>query len=577
MKIIACFLLVSALFGVSGHAARAAEERIDSFVAEIYIRSDASVDVVETIRYDFGDAERHGINRYIPVRYEARGGNFSVRMSDINVTDGQGKAYEFTVSDSGRGKEIRIGSEDVLVSGVKTYVISYRMERIMNYLDTHDELYWNVTGNGFPVPIAIASARVYYPADLKREEAGIVCYAGMLGSKAPCASAGHFSEKAGDAVSGADFIARNLSAGEGLTVAASMPKGAVYQPTREEALRNALLDNLVLFVPFFVLIAASYVWRMRGKDPRGRETIIAEFDVPEKVTPAEAGTIIDEGCGGKELTAEIIQLAVKGYLRIRREEKKALLVKSVDYTFEKLKDAGDDLREHEKIILSGIFGGKDKAELSDLKETFYEKYASFAKEVYGSVSKKGYFVGNPSEVRVRYFALYFGVLVVVFALVLAATGSAPGAYAVLSFIVSLAIAGVFSYHMPQKTKEGVLLRERVLGLKEYLSVAEKDRLEFHNAPEKDPETFEKLLPYAIVLGVEKEWARQFEGILRASPSWYQDPRGMDNFTALYLVDSLDGFGSDFRASAATAASGASGMGGGGFSGGGFGGGGGGSW
>ncbi len=574
--VISSFAVVLILWGGTG-VALAAEERIDSFDAEIRIRADASVDITENIRYDFGNQEKHGIYRYIPVRYVARGGNFSVRMRDIKVADENGVAYEFAVADSGNNKEIKIGSADVLVSGVKTYIISYRMERVINYFDTYDELYWNVTGNGFVVPIGKASARVYYPEDLKKEEAVIVCYAGGIGSQTACALAEYFPGGADGFASGADFIARNLSAGEGLTFVAGMPKGTVYQPTRAEILRNALSDNLVLFIPLFMLIAAFYVWSTQGRDPKGRETIIAEFDVPDQVTPAEAGTIVDENCGQKQLTAEIIELAVKGYLRIRREEKKVLIIKSVDYTFEKLKEAGDDLSKHEKIILSGIFGEKDKVELSDLKTTFYEKYNNFTKEVYGSVSKKGYFVGNPSEARVKYFALYFGVLVVVFALVLAVTGSEPGAYAALSFIVSLGIAGVFSYYMPQKTKEGVLLREKVLGLKEYLSVAEKDRLKFHNAPEKDPEQFEKMLPYAIVLGVEKEWARQFEGILRTNPSWYQDSRGFDNFTALYFVNSLDSFSSDFRASAATAASGSSGMGGGGFSGGGFGGGGGGSW
>jgi uncharacterized membrane protein YgcG len=190
---------------------------------------------------------------------------------------------------------------------------------------------------------------------------------------------------------------------------------------------------------------------------------------------------------------------------------------------------------------------------------------------------KGYFAGNPQTTQAKYFALYFVFLFIAFILILVLTGSTPGGYAVLSFIASLGIAGVFAYYMPRKTKEGVLLREKILGLREYLSVAEKGRLKFHNAPEKNPSEFEKLLPYAIVLGVEKDWARQFEGILRANPSWYEDPRGLDNFTALYFVSSLGDFSSDFRATAATAASGSSGMGGGGFSGGGFGGGGGGSW
>jgi len=573
------FLAATSVFGGGTGMAFAAQEQIDSFDAEIRINADASVDITETIRYDFGSSEKHGIYRYVPVRYAARGGNFSVRMEDITVKDENGAACEFEVADSGGDKEIKIGSADTLVSGAKTYIIGYRMERVINYFDDHDEFYWNVTGNGFKVPIVSASATVYYPKELEKTGTDIACYAGALGSSAACSSAQYLSMGESNIVSGVSFAAQRLSSGEGLTVIVGMPKGVVYQPTRAEILRDALFDNLVLFVPFLTLIAVYCIWRKKGKDPQGRGTIIAEFDVPDRVTPAEAGTMADENCDQKELTAEIIELAVKGYLRIRREEKKMLLIKSTDYGFERLKEADENLSAHEKIILSGIFGKKKTAKLSDLKMTFYQKYADFTKEVYASVFRKGYFVGNPQTVQLRYFALYFGSLVVVFAFILAATGSAPGAYAALSFIASLAIAGVFAYFMPQKTKEGVLLREKILGLKEYLSVAEKDRLKFHNAPEKDPQEFERLLPYAIVLGVEKDWARQFEGIYNASPSWYQDPRGVDNFTALYFVNSLSDFRSDFSAgvTAPAATSGSSGLSGGGFSGGGFGGGGGGSW
>lgn len=569
IAVLACFLL-------SPVGAARAEEKIDSFDVEMRIRADASVEITESIRYDFGGGEKHGIYRYIPVRYAARGGNYSTRMREINVTDENGKAYAFTVADSGDNKEIRIGRADEFVSGVRTYVLHYRMEGVINYFDTYDEFYWNVTGNGFLVPVGKASATVRYPRDLGQEEASLACYVGGYGSQAACASTQYLPSGGEGRAAGASFTAQDLLPQQGLTVVVGMPKGMVSPPTRTEILRNTLSDNLILLLPFLTFLLAYYVWRKRGKDPAGRGTIVTEFDVPEQVTPAEAGTIADENCGQKELTAEIIQLGVKGYLRIKREEKKVLLIESVDYIFERLRAADESLSEHEKTVLSGIFGQKDRAALSEFKTTFYPTYRAFTKEVYGAVSRKGYFAGNPQATQTKYFALYFVFLVLAFVLIMVLTGSTPGGYAALSFIVSLAVAGVFAYHMPRKTKTGVLLREKILGLKEYLRVAEKDRLKFHNAPEKSPEQFEKLLPYAIVLGVEKDWARQFEGILHANPSWYDDPRGLNDFTALYFVSNLGDFSNDFRIAAA-AASGSSGMGGGGFSGGGFGGGGGGSW
>jgi uncharacterized membrane protein len=149
----------------------------------------------------------------------------------------------------------------------------------------------------------------------------------------------------------------------------------------------------------------------------------------------------------------------------------------------------------------------------------------------------------------------------------------------VSAIISAIIVFVFGFLMPARTHKGVLAKEYILGLKEYLMVAEKDRIKFHNAPEKNPKQFEKLLPYAMVLGVEKEWAEQFKDIYIQNPSWYNDPSGA-NFNSLVLLSSLNSFSSSTNSVLTSVPSSASGGGsgfGGGGGGGGFGGGGGGSW
>jgi uncharacterized membrane protein len=127
--------------------------------------------------------------------------------------------------------------------------------------------------------------------------------------------------------------------------------------------------------------------------------------------------------------------------------------------------------------------------------------------------------------------------------------------------------------MPAKTGQGVLVHEKIEGFRRYLSVAEKDRLEFHNAPEKTPELFDRFLPYAIALGVEDKWAEQFKDLELPERDWYTGSPGTA-FTAAALVSDLSSFTGDVSAAAAPKSSGSSG---GGFSGGGFGGGGGGSW
>ena len=135
-----------------GNPVFAATERIDNFDVTIKMNADASIDVTEQIDYNFGSLQKHGIYRDIPVKYQARGGSYSLRISDISVADEMGAAYDFGVSDKGSEKEIKIGNADALVTGSKVYIIRYKIKRAINYFDDHDELYWNATGNEWTVP-----------------------------------------------------------------------------------------------------------------------------------------------------------------------------------------------------------------------------------------------------------------------------------------------------------------------------------------------------------------------------------------------------------------------------------------
>ena len=558
----------------------AAEERIWRFDVDIRINQDASVEFTEKIDYDFGDSEKHGISRNIPLKYEARGGNYNLRMRNVSVADEKGVPYNFQVSWDGGDKVIRIGDEDRTITGRHIYVIRYKIERSINYFSDHDELYWNATGNDWKVPILEAGVNVFFPVEIEKEEAAIRCFSGYSSSKEPCEARGPMEEEG--KVLGAVFEDGDMLAGEGLTVVAGLPKGILYEPSVFESSLRTLEDNLILFMPLLVFAILFLFWRRRGRDPRGRGTIIAEFDAPKGMMPAEIGTIIDENCGEKEIAAEIINLAVKGYIRIERKEKKAMFAKSSDYVFFKLKDGADLENDYEKNLFDGIFKDKDKEEsrLSELKNSFYEDYKKVQGKVYEAVADKGYFILNPQNERIKYSAIFLLGAVTAFFLVVSAFDIPFEIYSLASLGISCIIAASFAFVMPRRTSEGVAMREHILGLKRYLSVAEKDRLEFLNAPEKNPERFEKLLPYAIALGVEKEWAKQFQDIYKTNPSWYSDPQAAGVFNSIYFVNSLGSFRSNFSsaAMASPAASGSSGLsGGGGFSGGGFGGGGGGSW
>ncbi len=550
-----------------------AQEAIDDFEVTININSDASLIVTEKIEYNFNKEQKHGIYRDIPVKYKARGGNYNLRLFDITVTDSAGYPYQYEVIKKGKYRRIKVGDPNILVSGSKTYVIAYKIKRAINYFSDYDELYWNVTGNEWPVAISQSKATVILPQSVNAEEIKADCFSGLTGNSNHCVS-DRYVYSGQNMVNKLVFIDDRLEAGEGLTVVVGFFKGIVAKPSFFNLAWETFRDNWVLAVPAITLLILFYLWHTRGRDPEGRGTIIAQFTAPDNLTPAEIGTIIDEKAHRRDISAEIINLAIKGYIKIKRIEEKGIL-KSDDYELHKLNE-GDDLKnEFERELFNALFSSDKKVvKLSDLKNKFYKDLEKIKKEIYRSTVTKEYFVKNPNKVR----GVYFGIGIV--ALVLSwFSGPVYSWFGVISLAISGLLIIIFSFFMPKKTKQGVLAKEHILGLKQYLTVAEKDRIKFHNAPEKNPDHFEKLLPYAMVLGVEQDWAKQFEGIYNKQPSWYNDSGGAP-FSALVLSNSLNGFQSKANSALASrpssASSGGSGFSG-GFSGGGFGGGGGGSW
>lgn len=570
-----------------------AAEKIDSYHVEININKDSSIDISERISYDFGAASRHGIYRNIPVKYQARGGNFNLRLSAVSVHDGLGNAYNFTKSRQGENIQIKVGDADQYVTGRKTYVIEYKVKRALNFFATHDELYWNAIGTEWSVDIAKPTVNVFLPGNVQAEAVQKECFTGASGSAEKCADMGYDAK-----TQELTFRANTLQPTEGMTVVAGIPKGIVKKPMAAVLALDILFDNLILILPIGLFLLFYYLWYTKGRDPEGRKVIVAQFGPPDKLTPGEVGTIIDEKTHGKDISAEIINLAIKGYLKIRKIEAAGVFDKE-DYLFEKLKHEDDLENRFEKKLMQGLFrgdlghisttGGKrteienltetaKTMKLSEIQKDFYKEAEDVEMSIYKSVHDKGYFSSNPQKTRKLYIGL--GIFIIGSLLYLADfIGLFFGVIGIVSVVLSGIIVIFFGLIMPAKTLKGVQAKEHALGLKRYLSVAEKDRIKFHNAPEKNPAHFEKLLPYAMVLGVEREWAKQFEGIYNGQPGWYNDPTGA-GFNSLILVNSLGNFSSIAHAALTSSPSAASG-GGSGFSGGGvgggFGGGGGGSW
>jgi uncharacterized membrane protein len=543
-------------------------ERITSFGGEVKINSDSTVDVRETLNYDFGGAEKHGIFRFIPIKYKARGGNFNLRISNINVNDENGNPYNYAISYSGNDIEIKIGDANKLVSGAKTYIISYTIRRAINYFSDHDELYWNFTGNKWEIPIENATLKVSLPVEAK-DNLQYKCYQGAYGNNAECSASANgniISYQSGG----------TISPPEGMTIVAGWPKGITAKPSMWQNILDVAKDNWTLFVPIIVFILMYRHWNKKGRDPKGRRTIIAQYEPPDKLVPAEVGTLIDGSADNKDVSATIIDLAVKKFLKIKRTEEKGFLGKNIEYTFIRLKDE-DPEKDFEKTVIRGLFsGGTKETKLSDLKNKFYKDLNTAKGQLYKGITEKGYYVSNPNTTRILWMTL--GIFATIGLIALFA--NFQGAFGFIAGFVSGVIILVFGWLMPAVTMKGARIKEDILGFKDFLSVTETDRLKFHNAPEKNPQMFEKFLPYAMVFGVEKEWSKQFEGIYNQQPDWYEDSSGR-MFSALILADIVSDFNSSAMSTIASqpsqAAGGGSGFGGGGFSGGGFGGGGGGSW
>lgn len=565
-----------------------AEEKIDLNQIEITINQDSSINVTETILYDFDGLEKHGIYRDIPFKYQNNTfGNFNIKISDISVIDEKGNSYNYSVSTKGQNKSIKIGDANYLVSGLKTYIIKYKVSRAITFFKDHDELYWNAVGSDWSIPINESRVVVSLSPEIDFDQINLICYSGPKDSQTPCTESKKIINPKNDSTAGY-FYQKNVMPGDFFTIALSFPKGFVKEPSTSEKVLVILKENLIFILPILVLIICTTFWYLWGKDPKGRGVIITQFDIPDNLSPTEVGIIMDNHIDNVDISGEIIYLATLGYIKIHQVEDKSFLDKfsvTDNYILEKLKGSENLPNEFQKMLMNNLFSevyianyesnGKkfDGVKLSSLKKDFAIFLKKIKKEAYENLVLKGYFVKNPATLKAIYLGLAF---VILFSIMQAF--EAFNYLTIISIGLSAIIIVFFSILMPKKTLKGVLTKEYILGLKSYLNVAEKDRLAFHNAPEKKPEVFEKLLPFAMVLGVDKQWAKQFEGIYIQNPSWYDSPTGA-NFNSLILVNNLHSFNSAASSmikAANQAANGGSGFSGGG-SGGGFGGGGGGSW
>lgn len=548
---------------------------IDQFHSRITVGENASVTVEEIIIIDFNSLDKHGIFRTIPINYRDRFGNkVNIRLSVESIADELGRERKFKTKRRGKNIEIKIGDPGKTISGVQNYVIRYTVNRVITRFDEHDELYWNVTGNTWPVTIRQASANVLLPANANNA----TCFSGAHGSS--------FKNCTIDLKENAVEFRSNTSLrpGSGLTIVTAVPKGVIRVPPLTSRLWWLISDNWPFAIPFVTLVVLLWLYWQHGRDERYKslfdpsrgterlplftaELIPSTYAPLKDIKPAEAGTLIDEEVNIRDIAATIVDLAVRGYVRIEEITKGALLKKQ-DFKLVWTDQDTTNLEEFENLLLVALFGktSTDKTvKLSQLKYKFHAHLKKIRDSLYDSMKKEGYFLRRPDKVVQTYRII--GAVIAFLGVFFFAFSLAWSVGVVGSGIVIL----LFAKTMPKRTAKGRKHYLRVAGLRNFINVGAYRQELWEKA-----NLFEEVMPHAIALNLTHQWAEAFEKINVPKPDWFKGTTPFNPAMFSYSMENFTRATTQTLPATRSAASGSSGFSG-GFSGGGFGGGGGGSW
>jgi uncharacterized membrane protein YgcG len=568
IQILAVLLLACSL------PAWARNYHIAKFNSNIHVEEDGSARVEEQITFVFSGVYQ-GIYRDLPVDYPGpSGSNYTLFIKVLSVSDENGDKLKVEKKTSGGFLHLKIFVPGA-TNATRTVNIEYSVANGTRFFEDHDEFYWNVTGNDWPVPIEQASAMIYFPPETSgklRAQA----FEGIYGS----------SEHALASVTGPSASVESnsrLPMRGGLTADIYIEKGVLHQPGAVARFFRFVRSNPVVTLPLWAFAVMFPFWWIKGRDPDPGMSVAPMYEPPEKMGPAEVGTLIDGSVDPRDITSVLVDVAVRGYVKIVETQHKGFLSSTKDYEFHLLKDPSqwNDLTDYERAMLQQVFAGGEVTLLSSLTNHFYTALPMIKSEIMSALKSKGMYTVDPDSAH-GYLAL--GVLLVALPYVaLQVLGgvdflsSVP--LAIGSGLIALAIILIIGRQLAATSLKGARTQVQIKGFQEFMNRVDADRLK-----RMPPDTFEKFLPYAMALGVEHRWAKAFEGIIQNPPTWYQGTYG-PNFSTFYFVNSLGSmattasstFVSAPRASSSGSGWSGGGGGGGGFSGGGFGGGGGGAF
>lgn len=624
--LVAVFLLPTTLLAQEGRS-----YSYDLFDATIRVNEDSTVDIEEQQVFNFV-GEYHEGWRTVPFK------DIST-ISHIEVIDGEtgvpltysssqldktnptswGK-YTYTSGGGGRNIIWYYDAE----SETKEWIVKYKVHGGINFLDNHDEFYWNLFTD-FTVPIREARATVLIP---EHEHGADTLSVSIYAQHASYESAEIIDNRT------FEFGATNIAPQGIVTIAAGWPKNIVPQSAFWRDWLNLYWGFIAsVFAVVLAIVVGIVRWYIREKWNQGRGTIVPHYEPPQNLTPAVMGYILNEWVHSKTWPATIVDLAVRGYVSIEEEEPGAfqvwfentftkrrvvicivallvlitflslfvspvvvivlafvvpfaiiIIVASAvkDYKVLKAKDGDSGLEDYEKKFLDVIFGGRSYMSTKELKSASHSEKQRLYKEM--QRLQKEFKIETKNSTRVYEvgvtkkgtLALYVIVPFIV-AVLLSLFGPFAFSWQSGLFVGVSMLSGfvlyLFERFNPRLNKEGQILKEEILGFKMYLETAERYRMQ-----NLTPEIFERYLPYAMIFGIEKKWAHAFEGIVTAPPDWYHGNAAVYSGSVASTQFSSSAFSSSFSSSFSSAfsssgASGASGGGGGAGGGGGGGGGG----
>lgn len=606
--------------------------QIEQYGVDINVSQNKVLNITETITVTFNDSSSHGIYRYIPLSsqssyYDDDGSLQSKRyrntISNFTYLNSKSSQNMYYIDHSAYGPYMvyRFGnsSQYAMANEKYTFCFSYDYDIGDDRISSKDLFYFNIIGTGWDTTIGKLDFNITFPTTITSQN--FTFYVGQYGQNNTGSDSRLSYTTLDKTISG---TCTNIDYAEAVTIYSAFEQG--YFSTA----KNYTLDIILLVLTLLVVgLIILFYFKNRKTEPI---IDVVEFSAPQGLTPTQVGYLDDGKVTSDELTALVVYWASKGYVKLKQNDK------SVDIT--KLKDLPDDAKEHEKIFFNGLFKGKEtinSKKLSNIDSSVgYESKKAVENELENcfksSVKNKfnllcagvillffSLFIKNSYQALDYHlqFVLFIGVTLMIILTSYAIKNQTKKSRAKRLFILSscsillLSIMLAFAFSLDAYcdvfgarfyliivpflliftysrlefyTKQGREYLGHIRGLKNFIQVAEKDRME---ALVKDnPELFYDILPYAYVLGVSDVYMDKFKDVSISPPSWYEtdvftaylfSQIMFDNFKIMsHTIQQLAFAHSSIKAGK-TIASISHHISGGGFSGGGSGGGGGGRW